>query len=299
MYQRKNLMRSSILLLLLPLIISIPHAQAEQIAPNPTASFISVGQGDAILIRDGAGFDALVDGGRKSAGEAVLAYLRQVGVDDLEVLLATHADSDHVGGLIDVLDSTDIPVEAAYFNGYPGDTQTWAEFEAAVSAEGLTLTPAQYPASVSWGSAAVEVLNPEPGLAAPDQNEASVVLMIGYAQINLLLTADVDASVESLLPGRTASLQAEILKVAHHGSKFSSSEVFLAAVQPSEAIISVGPNAYGHPSPEAVARLSASGARLWRTDFVGTVTAVVDGEGFLMLPRLTFLPVSLFGMDMP
>jgi competence protein ComEC len=105
--------------------------------------------------------------------------------------------------------------------------------------------------------------------------------------------------VESLLPGRTASLQAEILKVAHHGSKFSSSEVFLAAVQPSEAIISVGPNAYGHPSPEAVARLSASGARLWRTDFVGTVTAVVDGEGFLMLPRLTFLPVSLFGMDMP
>ena len=101
MYQRKNLMRSSILLLLLPLIISIPHAQAEQIAPNPTASFISVGQGDAILIRDGAGFDALVDGGRKSAGEAVLAYLRQVGVDDLEVLLATHADSDHVGGLID------------------------------------------------------------------------------------------------------------------------------------------------------------------------------------------------------
>jgi beta-lactamase superfamily II metal-dependent hydrolase len=262
-------------------------------------AFIDVGQGDAILIRDGAGFDVLVDGGRKSAGEAVLAYLRLVQVDDLEALIATHADSDHIGGLIDVLGAPDIPVESAYFNGYPGDTQTWAEFEAAVLAEGLSLTPAQYPANLAWGSAFVEVLNPEAGLVNPDQNEVSVVLLIGYAQIGVLLTADIDSSVESQLPGRTASLQAEVLKVAHHGSKYSSGEDFLAAVQPAEAVISVGPNAYGHPSPEALARLSAAKARLWRTDSVGTVTAVIDGAAYYMLPRLTFLPVSLFGSGAP
>jgi competence protein ComEC len=287
------------LLPLLPLVLSYTLAHAEPTAAPPTIAFIDVGQGDAILIRDGNGFDALVDGGRKFAGEAVLSHLHKVGVDDLEAVLSTHADSDHAGGLIEVLKTGDIPVESAFYNGYPGDTDTWAEFETAVAAEGLILTSAQYPAEIDWGEAKVSVLNPVTGLVDPDQNEASVVLIIQYGEIEILLTADIDTSAEEDILGRAATLQAEILKVAHHGSKTSSGEDFLEAVGAAEAVISVGPNGYGHPTVEAMTRIKEAGARLWRTDQAGTVTVVVDGEGYSMIPRMNYLPIGLLGLFVP
>ena len=250
-----------------------------------------MGQGDAILVRDGNGFDVLVDGGRPSAGAIVLAYLRQVGVDDLEAVLATHADQDHVGGLIDVLSADDIPVESAFYNGYPGDTQTWTQFVEAVAAEGLTLLPAQYPQTLTWGGISAQVLNPVSNLPTPEQNEASVVLSLAIGQVNLLLTADISAQTESELLARGLSLQAEVLKVAHHGSQYSSSLDFLNAVGPAEAIISVGENSYGHPAPETMQRLTSVGARLWRTDFSGTVVVTSDGFSYSLTPRLNYLPL--------
>lgn len=81
----------------------------------------------------------LIDGGTPSAGSTVLAYLRAQAVDDLEVMVATHADSDHIGGLIDVLNAADVPVESVLYNGYPGSTATWSNFTTPLSAEGLAL----------------------------------------------------------------------------------------------------------------------------------------------------------------
>jgi len=259
--------------------------------PAFTVSFIAVGQGDAILVRDGNGFDVLVDGGRQSAGAIVLAYLRQVGVDDLEAILATHADRDHLGGLIDVLMADDIPVESALYNGYPGDTQTWTQFVEAVAAEGLNLISVQYPRTLAWGGAVAQVLNPLPNLASPEQNEASVVLLLTIGQVDLILTADIDSQTESDLLARGLSLQAEVLKVAHHGSQYSSGLDFLEAVQPEEAIISVGQNSYGHPAPETMQRLTSVGARLWRTDFTGTVVVTGDGLSYSLSPHLDYLPL--------
>lgn len=287
------------LLPLLPLLLGATLARAEPGAANPTIAFIDVGQGDAILVRDGKGFDVLVDGGRESAGETVLDHLRRTGVDDLEAIVSTHADSDHTGGLITVLNASDLVIEGAFYNGYPGDTQTWADFVSAVAAESLALLPLKYPAEITWGEASLSVLNPEPGLTDPDQNAASVVLLIEVGEIKFLLTADIDLSVEEDLAGRTASLQAEILKVAHHGSKYASGESFLAAVSPQEAVISVGTNPYGHPTLEAMGRLKAASARLWRTDQAGTVTVVIEATGYRMLPRLTYLPVGWLGMEGP
>ena len=158
--------------LLLVLVCLLPGAGLQVARAAPSAVWrifiLDVGQGDATLIRDGLGTDVLVDGGRKSTGETVLASLRQLQVDDLEAILATHADSDHVGGLIDVLLADDIPVESALYNGYPGDTQTWGQFVAAVAAEGLSLLPAQYPGSFTWGTISASVLNPPPGLPDPE-----------------------------------------------------------------------------------------------------------------------------------
>jgi competence protein ComEC len=273
------------------LLLGAEPTQSSPNAPRISITFIDVGQGDATLIRDGNGFDILIDGGNKSAGSMVLDTIQSAGVDDLEIVLASHADRDHIGGLITLLESDEIIIESVFFNGYPGDTLTWQEFEAAVDADGLMLLPLQYPLTQSWGSLDVQVLNPPNNLIDPEQNEASVVLLIGYAQIDLLLPADIDAGVEQLLPGRTTGLQADILKVAHHGSKFSSSPAFLQAVQPSEAVISVGPNSYGHPAPETLERLNDIGTHIWRTDMLGSITLTSDGSSYSFLPRIAYLPL--------
>ena len=279
-------------LILIPLLVGISPVKAEPSPPTITIAFLDVGQGDATLIRDGNGFDVLIDGGQKFMGEDLLGYIRQHNVDDIEVILATHADSDHIGGLITVIQANDIPVESVYYNGYAGDTLVWTEFSAAVESEGLVLIPAQYPQTFMWGGLNVQVLNPLPGIVNQEQNESSVVVLISYAQISVLLPADIDTGLEALLPMRTSNLEADILKVAHHGSKHSTSQSFLEQVQPKETIISVGSNPYGHPSPQVLSRLVNYGARIWRTDLVGTIQMLSDGETYSMLPRLSYLPLS-------
>ena len=284
-------MRIRWLVVLLLLVMGAEPTQSASIAPEISITFIDVGQGDATLIRDGAGFDILVDGGNKSAGDEVIDTLQTAGVDDLEIVLASHADRDHIGGLIAVLESDEIIVESVYYNGYPGDTLTWQEFEAAAAGDGLLLLPLQYPSNHSWGGFDVQVLNPPGDMEKPDQNEASLVLLIDYAQIGFLLPADIDSGVENLLAGRTASLQADVLKVAHHGSKSSSSAAFLDAVQPGEAVISVGLNAYGHPAEETLERLINVGTNVWRTDMLGSITLTSDGSSYQIFPRIIYLPL--------
>ncbi|MGB3699843.1 MAG: ComEC/Rec2 family competence protein [Anaerolineales bacterium] len=284
-------MRFRWLLFLLPILLGATPTQSAPIPAEISIAFIDVGQGDATLIRDGTGFDILVDGGRKSVGDEVIDYLQQAGIDDLEIMIATHADSDHIGGLIAILESEEIQVESVYFNGYPGDTLTWLEFTEAVNADGLSLQRIEYPQTLNLGGLEIRVLNPLPGMVEPEQNEASVVLIFTYAQITLLLTADIETGVEELILERSTNLHADILKVAHHGSKHSSSTAFLAEIQPQEAIISVGVNPYGHPAPETLARLSDIGANIMRTDMVGTVLVTSDGIDYRIIPILTYLPL--------
>lgn len=285
-------MRLLLVLILLLFLIGAGPTNPEPTAQILTVAFLDVGQGDATLIRDGNGFDILVDGGRKGASEYLLDYMGEVGVDDLEVVLATHADSDHIGGLIAVIEGDDIPIESVFYNGYPGTTQTWTEFSDAVTSSGLSLNQAQYPNTYIWGGITVKVLNPTSGMIDPDQNDASVVLFIDYAQISMLLPADIDSSIENILPDRVNTLQADILKVAHHGSKHSTSQSFLQEVQPQEAIISVGTNPYGHPAPETLSRLNDIETGIWRTDLVSTILLTSDGESFEMIPKLLFIPLS-------
>jgi competence protein ComEC len=281
-----------ILFLLLSLRIAPNPAQA-QAEPLFQISFIDVGQGDAILLRDGSGFDVLVDGGRPSAGPAVLDSLRQQDVADLDALIATHPDQDHIGGLIDVLQAADLPIKAAFYNGYPGDTERWFEFTGAVAAEGLELKPAQSPQAFAWGQMAAEVLHPPPGLVNPDPNDASIVLWVDFGEIEALLTGDIEAGGEADLLAQGTPLSAEVLKVAHHGSHSSSTADFLNSVSPEIAIISTGPNSYGHPHPETLLRLAEAGASTWRTDFLGTIVVTSNGISYQLSPQPVYLPMIL------
>lgn len=248
-------------------------------------SFIRVGEGDAILVRDANNFDVLIDGGKVGAGTAVLAFLQQEGVDDLEYIVATHADRDHIGGLTRVLEDGPIPVERVLYNGYPGDTATWMDFTSAVAARGITLTVAQAPMTYTWGTSRVWVLNPTPGLIDPDQNDASVVIALQHGSSRFLFTGDIPSPVENRLIQQGWMLSANVLKVAHHGSKYSSNTPFLEAVAPQDAVISVGPNSYGHPTGEVTARLEAVGTHTWYTSLNGTIRFSSDGETISVNPQ--------------
>ena len=266
----------------------------------PTASlqvsFIDVGQGDSALIQDSSGFDVLIDGGKTSAVPTVVAYLRDQGIDDIDVMVASHADSDHIGGLIDVLEMDDIPVQQVLYNGYPGNTTTWSNFVSAVAGEGLSLTVAQFPMELTWGQTTAYILNPISGLSNPDQNDASVVVMLDHNNIEFLFTGDISSTIEATVVARGTPVAAEILKVPHHGSKYSTSADFLSAVQPDEAVISVGSNPYGHPTTETLNRLFAAGARIWRTDEQGTILVTSNGftytiQGEIPFGEFVYLPL--------
>ena len=245
-----------------------------------TVSFIDVGQGDSIWIHDSDNFDILIDGGKPAAGPTVLAYLRAHLIDDIDVMVATHPDSDHIGGLINVLNATDIPVEQVLYSGYPGNTDTWMNFTTAVTNEGLTLTSAQYPAEYTWGSTTAQILNPVSGLVSPESNDASVVVLLSHGDVRFLFPGDISSSEEAAVVAHGTPVTAQILKVAHHGSASSSSASFLSAVSPLEAVISVGTNTYGHPSPDTISRLLAAGARVWRTDQQGSILIVSNGSTY-------------------
>jgi competence protein ComEC len=295
---RKSRHFSSLVLVIILLVVLISGIiPVDAAATALTVAYIDVGQGDSIWIHDSNNFDILIDGGDTDAGPAVLAYLRLHNIDDIDVMVLTHPDSDHMGGLIDVLNA-DIPVEAIYHNGYIGSGDIWDEFAAAVTTEGLTLIAAQYPAEFSWGSTSAAILNPLSGLVDPNKNDASVVVRLTHGDINFLFTGDISSTTENGILGRGSTVAAPILKVAHHGSGSSSNTAFLAAVDPLEAIISVGEgNTYGHPSEETLTRLLAAGATIWRTDQQGTIVVTSDGTNYTIaaetIPTLVFLPLVI------
>jgi beta-lactamase superfamily II metal-dependent hydrolase len=258
------------------LCVSVVSVQS---LPTQTSqiSFINVGQGDSALLRDSNGFDVLIDGGPTSAGATVVDYLRSQGVDNLEVMLNTHADADHVGGLVTVLEAVDISVGAIYYNGYPGTTQTWNNFVSQADLRSIPMIAAQFPSEYNWGDFSVYILNPTTGLSDPEQNDVSVVARIDFLDTQFLFPGDIDSSIEAAVIARQTPIAADVLKVAHHGSAYGSSEQFLAAVQPANGVISVGDNSYGHPAPENLTRLANAGIQVWRTDQQGTIQVTSDG----------------------
>lgn len=255
-----------------------------QLLSDQTTTFISVGEGDSALLSDGNGFTVLIDGGKTGAGPIVDNYLHATGTTRLNVMMASHADSDHIGGLITVLQDSSITIDQVLYNGYPGATTTWDTFALAVAARGLTLTAVQFPQVLSWGAMTVHIMNSEFGLSNPDTNDASIVALIDYGAINYLFTGDIDCTIEATVVARGTPIPAEILKVAHHGSAYSSCDPFLAAVHPEQAVISVGPNPYGHPSSDTISRLSSSGALVWRTDLSGNTSVYTDGTTYTIVP---------------
>ncbi|NLA38118.1 MAG: MBL fold metallo-hydrolase [Methanomicrobiales archaeon] len=259
---------------------SIPGGQPEIVSSLPGADliihFIDVGQGDSILVefRDKT---MLIDAGERHMGERVIAYLQEKGIESLDVVVATHAHSDHIGGLGDVISA--FPVGHFIDAGQPHPTATYERLLTLVEDLGIPYTAARRGQTVALDPD-LEILVENPG-SKPlgDINEDSVVLKVTYGEISCLLMGDAGKPAEESMMKAGLDLDADVLKVGHHASRHASSAGFLSAVSPTVSVITVGEgNDYGHPHAEALERLQAAGSRIYRTDRDGTVVVATDGK---------------------
>ncbi|MES2931452.1 MAG: MBL fold metallo-hydrolase [Patescibacteria group bacterium] len=248
---------------------------------NLTVSFLDVGQGDAILIEGPTGIEMLIDGGKD---RSVLRELpRAMGPLDrsIDVVLATHPDADHIGGLPAVLDRYSV----TYFFDQEkvGNTSTYEHLENSVDQErGVQESLLRSGMRLHLGNGAyADVLHPEENAESlRETNDASVSLRLVYGETEFMLTGDAPAWVEERIVKRYGdTLKSDVLKAGHHGSKTSTSPAFLAAVDPGIVVVSAGKdNSYGHPNADIVVRILESGASLVSTINEGTITFVSDGR---------------------
>lgn len=264
--------------------------------------FLDVGQGDSALLTMPDGTTLLVDGGgrptinrgdagdgevddpferdTRSIGEGVVSeYLWARGLDHVDYVLATHADADHIDGLNDV--ARNFKVRAALVAHTPPYDPEYARFAATMKGVGIPVQQIGAGDSLRVGSVAAEVLWPPPSTDpnAPSRNNDSVLLRVRYGEKTLLLTGDIEKEGESAVSKEGLDLRSDLVKVAHHGSKTSSTQAFIAATRPSLAIISVGRTSmFGHPNKEVVERWRMSGAEVMTTGQHGTISVATDGR---------------------
>ena len=248
-----------------------------------TVHFLDVGQGDAAALRTPNGRWIVIDGGprtpeRDAGRRVVVPFLRDQEVGRVAVVVATHGDADHLGGLPAVVEA--FPPELVLEPGEPLGRPLYLEFLAGVEASGAQWHGARAGDRVEVDSVVLEVLSPDSlWLRLPlDVNDHGVVLRVTYGAVHLLFQADAGLPVEGRLAGTVGRV--DLLKVGHHGSRTATSDEWLDELAPREAVISVGRNNhYGHPAPEVLERLARHGITVFRTDRSGTITFSTDGHG--------------------
>jgi competence protein ComEC len=248
-------------------------------------SFLDVGQGDAILIQTPNGQDILIDGG-PDPQKINLELSKKLPFWDrtIDLVVCTQPQADHITGLIEVLQR--YKVKQVLEPGLSYNSSIHQEWCSLVEEKQIKRDKAQAGQEIDLGNAGIklEVLNPPASLwvgTSDDVNNNGVVLRLSWGKFSFLFTADIGEEVEFELIGQRANLKSTMLKVSHHGSKTSTSQQFLAAVNPEVAVISVGEdNSFGHPSPEVLERLidRLGEDNVYRTDEDGTIEFITDGE---------------------
>ncbi len=241
--------------------------------------FLDVGQGDATLfVVDGK--TILIDAGEIEEGDRVVSDLKTLGITRIDLLVATHPHSDHIGGMQKVLAA--FPVGQVLDTGLPHPSPLYEHFlETLTGRIYRTGSRSRDRQLRSTRALRVFVLSPPEQRYGDDPNTNSVVLRISYGMIDFLMTGDVSGDGEDALLTYGYPLDAEILKVAHHGSSSSTSPEFLARVRPETAIISLGAdNPYGYPHTETHNLLQKNGVAIYRTDRNGTVVVRTDGMSY-------------------
>ena len=271
-----NLSLFLLIFLLVLVIFQLPKKRLELV-------FCDVGQGDATLVSWGE-YQMLVDGGPDSSVLSCLGKSMPFWDRNIEVVVATHPQADHMTGLVEVLKR--YRVDRFYMSKVENDIAEVRELKKVIVESGVEWGELDDGVGFRFGGVELKVLHPFEisrswsVIEVSDVNEVSTVLLGSLGKFDFLLTGDIGEGIEDQLRLMNRLKEVEVLKVAHHGSKYSTSEEFLEVVKPELAVISVGENRFGHPTREVLERLSGVGARVLRTDQEGRVRVISNGESW-------------------
>ena len=241
---------------------------------NTMVHFIDVGQGDSIFI-DTSGLDVLVDGGTRAAGVTVVDYLGKLSISRIHLMVATHMDADHIGGLITVLSSA-IQVDEVLTNNQAGTSATYNDFMSLAITHSIKVAQ-RGDVLILAEDVNLTVLSPVQPLEFEDQNENSVVMRLQVGDSSFLLMGDAEADTEEDILQSGVEVDSDVLKVGHHGSRSSTTDALLNSVSPSIAVISAGEdNQYGHPHQETLDKLFAHGITVYGTYKSGNIVATAN-----------------------
>lgn len=235
--------------------------------------FIDVGQGDSIFTELPNGKTMLIDAGEPEYGDTVVNYIKGLGYNKIDYLVATHPHADHIGGMTKVVQSFNIG--SVYMPNATTTTQTFKDLVTAIANKGLTVTTAKAGVCMFDSNGLTANIIAPNSSSYDDLNNYSAVIKLTYGSNSFLFMGDAQAQSENEI---TSDVKADVLKVGHHGSNTSTGQTFLNKVSPKYAVISVGANNdYGHPSQTTLNKLSSIGATIYRTDKDGTVVFKSDG----------------------
>lgn len=236
--------------------------------------FIDVGQGDSTLIKCGE-HSMLIDAGDDTKGTLIQNYLKKQNIKSLDYLVLTHPDADHIGGAPVIITKFDI--NKVFVSNFEKDNKTYQKLIQALDYKRLKYETPKVGTQYSLGSATITILAPNKEYDNP--NDSSVALIVQNENNKFLFSGDAEEAAEQDIIDSNSNISADVYKVGHHGSKYSTSSDFFKAVSPTYAVISCGEgNSYGHPHAETLNTLRMNGVDVYRTDEDGTIIATSDGN---------------------
>jgi len=273
------LAHATIVLLLLLGGPLLPRRPAQQLDVH----FLDVGQGDAILLHLPDGQAGLIDAGPEGAGFWLPSMLRARGISELEFAIATHADSDHIGGFADLLRA--VPVRHFFIGGGLTGSELTDEINQELLARNLTPTPLRRGDALEFTGGRLAILHPTDSFLSAEEigrNDSSIVARLEVHGRSILLTGDAERAAEADILAANLLEPADVLKAGHHGARDSTSDALLQAVKPDLVVFSVGRNnRFNHPAPETIARIMPTGAAIARTDRQGSVLVSISRSGVI------------------
>jgi competence protein ComEC len=243
--------------------------------------FIDVGQGDAILVTAPGG-NMLIDTSESKAREALDDYLKTAGVEEIEYLVLTHPDADHIGNADFIIQN--YVIKNIIMTDYVATSKTYERLLDAIEASSANVIIGESGYRFNIGELTNTIIAPNSDY--DDPNEMSIVVKSTYGETSVMLTGDAEkkSEADSLKKWSADTFKCNILKVGHHGSSSSTTEAFLNAVDPDIAVISCGSgNKYGHPHDEVIERLLAKGVEIYQTDEDGDIVFKTDGKEFVLI----------------